>query len=130
MSIYKLIWDDFCSWLLEMIKPAYGEPIDKKTYNQVVEILEQNLKILHPFMPFLTEEIWHYLKQRTPEQALIVSSWPGSQPINTSLLKEFEFASEVISGIRNLRKQNKFLLKLQWNFMSLIMVKTLRLLMI
>ena len=107
MSVYKLVWDDFCSWLLEMIKPAYGEAIDRKTYHQVVDILEQNLKILHPFMPFLTEEIWHYLKERTPEQALIVSNWPSSQPINTSLLEEFEFASEVISGIRNLRKQKQ-----------------------
>jgi valyl-tRNA synthetase len=107
MSIYKLVWDDFCSWLLEMIKPAYGEPIDQKTYNQVIEILEQNLKILHPFMPFLTEEIWHFLKERSPEQALIVSSWPTSKPINYSLLEEFEFASEVISSIRNLRKQKQ-----------------------
>ena len=107
MSVYKLVWDDFCSWLLEMIKPAYGEAIDRKTYHQVVDILEQNLKILHPFMPFLTEEIWHYLKERTPEQALIVSCWPSSEPINTSLLEEFEFASEVISGIRNLRKEKQ-----------------------
>ena len=107
MFVYKLVWDDFCSWLLEMIKPAYGEAIDRKTYHQVVDILEQNLKILHPFMPFLTEEIWHYLKERTPEQALIVSCWPSSEPINTSLLEEFEFASEVISGIRNLRKEKQ-----------------------
>ncbi len=107
MSVYKLVWDDFCSWLLEMIKPAYGEAIDRKTYHQVVDILEQNLKILHPFMPFLTEEIWHYLKERTQEQALIVSCWPSSEPINTSLLEEFEFASEVISGIRNLRKEKQ-----------------------
>ncbi len=107
MSVYKLVWDDFCSWLLEMIKPAYGEAIDRKTYHQVVDILEQNLKILHPFMPFLTEEIWHYLKERTQEQALIVSCWPSSEPINNSLLEEFEFASEVISGIRNLRKEKQ-----------------------
>ncbi|MGB1370548.1 MAG: valine--tRNA ligase [Flavobacteriaceae bacterium] len=107
MSVYKLVWDDFCSWLLEMIKPAYGEAIDRKTYHQVVDILEQNLKILHPFMPFLTEEIWHYLRERTPDQALIVSCWPSSEPINTSLLEEFEFVSEVISGIRNLRKEKQ-----------------------
>lgn len=107
MSIYKLIWDDFCSWLLEMIKPTYGAPIDQKTYTAVVDILEENLKILHPFMPFLTEEIWHFLKPRTPKEALIVSSWPAAKPINSSLLKNFEFASEVISGIRNLRKQKQ-----------------------
>jgi valyl-tRNA synthetase len=107
MSIYKLIWDDFCSWLLEMIKPTYGAPIDQKTYTAVVDILEENLKILHPFMPFLTEEIWHFLKPRTPKEALIVSSWPVAKPINSSLLENFEFASEVISGIRNLRKQKQ-----------------------
>ncbi|CAI8306735.1 MAG: Valine--tRNA ligase [Formosa sp. Hel3_A1_48] len=107
MSIYKLIWDDFCSWLLEMIKPTYGAPIDQKTYTAVVDMLEENLKILHPFMPFLTEEIWHFLKPRTPKEALIVSSWPAAKPINSSLLENFEFASEVISGIRNLRKQKQ-----------------------
>ena len=107
MAIYKLVWDDFCSWLLEMIKPDYGAPIDQKTHATVVRLLEENLKILHPFMPFLTEEIWQFLKTRTPDQALIVSSWPASASYDTSLLKEFHFASEVISGIRNLRKQKQ-----------------------
>ena len=107
MAIYKLVWDDFCSWLLEMIKPDYGAPIDQKTHATVVRLLEENLKILHPFMPFLTEEIWQFLKTRTPDQALIVSSWPASASYDTSLLEEFNFASEVISGIRNLRKQKQ-----------------------
>ena len=107
MAIYKLVWDDFCSWLLEMIKPDYGAPIDQKTHATVVRLLEENLKTLHPFMPFLTEEIWQFLKTRTPDQALIVSSWPASASYDTSLLEEFHFASEVISGIRNLRKQKQ-----------------------
>ena len=107
MAIYKLVWDDFCSWLLEMIKPDYGAPIDQKTHATVVRLLEENLKILHPFMPFLTEEIWQFLKTRTPDQALIVSSWPASASYDTSLLDEFHFASEVISGIRNLRKHKQ-----------------------
>ena len=107
MAIYKLVWDDFCSWLLEMIKPDYGAPIDQKTHATVVRLLEENLKILHPFMPFLTEEIWQFLKTRTPNQALIVSSWPASASYDTSLLEEFHFASEVISSIRNLRKQKQ-----------------------
>ena len=76
MAIYKLVWDDFCSWLLEMIKPSYGAPIDKQTHQRVVDLLEHNLKVLHPFMPFLTEEIWHFLKDRSPNEALIVSTWP------------------------------------------------------
>jgi valyl-tRNA synthetase len=107
MAIYKLVWDDFCSWLLEMIKPDYGAPIDQKTHATVVRLLEENLKTLHPFMPFLTEEIWQFLKTRTPDQALIVSSWPSSASYDTSLLEEFHFASEVISGIRNLRKRKQ-----------------------
>ena len=107
MAIYKLVWDDFCSWLLEMVKPAYGAPIDKKTHASVVHLLEQNLKILHPFMPFLTEEIWHFLNPRNPEEALIVSKWPKQESFDVSLLTEFDFAAEVITGIRNVRKQKQ-----------------------
>ena len=75
MAIYKLVWDDFCSWLLEIVKPGYGEPIDKATFDAVIELFENNLKILHPFMPFLTEEIWQYIDERTPETALIISEY-------------------------------------------------------
>ena len=107
MAIYKLVWDDFCSWLLEMVKPAYGAPIDRKTHASVVHLLEQNLKILHPFMPFLTEEIWHFLNPRNPEEALIVSKWPKQESFDVSLLTEFDFAAEVITGIRNVRKQKQ-----------------------
>jgi valyl-tRNA synthetase len=105
MMTYKLIWDDFCSWLLEMVKPAYQAPIDKKTYDSVVSILESNLKILHPFMPFLTEEIWQILEKRTPGQALIVASWPEIKPYDHSILESFEFTAEVVSGIRTVRKE-------------------------
>ena len=111
MSTYKLIWDDFCSWLLEMVKPSYGSPIDKKTYNTVVTILESNLKILHPFMPFLTEEIWQFLEARTPDQALIVASWQEHKPYNQSILDGFEFASDVVSGIRTIRKEKNIAFK-------------------
>lgn len=104
MATYKLIWDDYCSWFLEMVKPAYGEAIDQKTYNEVVAILEDNLKILHPFVPFISEEIWQQLKTRTPEEALIISKWPDFMEADEKITDEFSFASEVISGIRNLRK--------------------------
>ena len=107
MAIYKLIWDDFCSWLLEMIKPAYAAPIDKKTHKSAVYLMEQNLKVLHPFMPFLTEEIWHFLDKRSPAESLIISTWPLKKPIDISLLEDFEFAAEVVSAIRNLRKENQ-----------------------
>ena len=104
MAIYKLVWDDFCSWFLEMIKPAYQQPIDKATFDKAIEMLESNLKLLHPFMPFLTEEIWHLLADRTPEEALIVSTWPELKPFNASLISDFESTIEVISGIRTIRK--------------------------
>ena len=111
MTTYKLIWDDYCSWLLEMVKPAYGVPIDKITYRAVVAILESNLKVLHPFMPFLSEEIWQFLEKRTPEQALIVASWPEQKPYEHALLDGFEFASDVVSGIRTIRKEKNIAFK-------------------
>jgi valyl-tRNA synthetase len=111
LNIYKLLWDDYSSWFLEMIKPEYQQPIDGKTYNAVIEILEDNLKVLHPFMPFLTEEIWHYISERTPEQALIISKYPKAETINNSIIEEFSVAAEVISGIRSIRKDKNIAFK-------------------
>jgi len=111
MTTYKLIWDDFCSWLLEMVKPAYEAPIDKKTYDSVVSILESNLKVLHPFMPFLTEEIWQILDNRTPEQALIIAAWPEIKTYDHTILDGFEFTAEVVSGVRTIRKEKNIAFK-------------------
>jgi valyl-tRNA synthetase len=111
METYKLIWNDFCSWLLEMVKPAYQQPIDATTFKAVINILENNLKILHPFMPFLTEEIWQYIAERSPEEALIIATWPEAKKVNSSLLSDFEYASEVISGIRKIRKEKNIAFK-------------------
>ena len=105
MSMYKLIWDDFCSWYLEIIKPKYGEPIDKKTYLDCINYLEKILKLLHPFMPFLTEEIWHLISNRKEGEDIIVSSWPDSKNIDKKILEEFGTATEIIVGIRNIRKE-------------------------
>ena len=105
MAIYKLIMDDFSSWLLEIVKPAYQQPIDKKTFDAIITVLENNLKVLHPFMPFLTEEIWHYIKERSPEEALIIAKWPKAKSIDETLISEFDFAADVISNIRNIRTQ-------------------------
>src|SRR5690606_6815331 len=105
MATYKLVWDDFCSWLLEMVKPAYQQPIDPKTFASVISIFENNLKLLHPFMPFLTEEIWHHIEQRSTDKALIIAKWPEFKEVNSDTLKEFDFAAEVISGIRTIRKE-------------------------
>ncbi|MEY2739246.1 MAG: Valine--tRNA ligase [Bacteroidota bacterium] len=104
MAIYKLVWDDFCSWFLEMIKPGYQQPIDRATFDKAIEMLESNLKLLHPFMPFLTEELWHQIAERTPDQALIVGEWPIAKAYDAQLIADFDFATEVISGIRTIRK--------------------------
>jgi valyl-tRNA synthetase len=104
MTIYKLIMDDFSSWLLEIVKPAYQQPIDTKTFEAILEVLENNLKVLHPFMPFLTEEIWQFIAKRSPEEALIVAKYPVQKEFDSKIIVDFDFASDVISGVRTIRK--------------------------
>lgn len=111
MGTYKLVWDDFCGWLLEIIKPAYKSPIDLTTYREVMSIFEDNLRILHPFMPFLTEELWHAIVDRTSKEALIINHWPEAKPINEKLVTDFDFAAEVISGVRTIRKEKNIAFK-------------------
>ncbi len=106
MRIYRLLWDDFSSWYLEMIKPAYGTPVDGETYRQTLAFFEDNMRILHPFMPFLTEEIWHFLHDREEGEALIVNTYPEQTGYDEDLLDDFEFVKEVITGIRALRKEH------------------------
>jgi valyl-tRNA synthetase len=104
MATYKLIWDDFCSWYLEMIKPAYQQPIDKVTYDRTIQFFESLMKILHPFMPFITEEIWHLLKERNDGDDIIVAFMPVSADYDGKIIEAFGRASDIILGIRNLRK--------------------------
>ena len=111
MAIYKLVWDDFCSWFLEIVKPAYQKPIDAASFKEVVRLFEQNLKLLHPFMPFLSEEVWQRMAERTSEEALIVSKWPVQEDVNKELLDHFTYSAEVISGIRTIRKEKNIPLK-------------------
>ena len=111
MTGYKLLWDDFCSWFLEMVKPPFGEPIAQETFTNVIAILENNLKVLHPFIPFITEEIWQHIKTRDANEALIIASMPQKTPFDNKLIKEFEFASQVISGIRTIRKEKNISFK-------------------
>jgi valyl-tRNA synthetase len=111
MAIYKLINDDFSSWLLEIVKPAYQQPIDKKTFDAIIKVLENNLKVLHPFMPFLSEEIWQYIADRTPEEALIISKYPLVKTFDSNIIAKFDFATGVISGIRTIRKDKNIAFK-------------------
>ena len=111
MTIYKLIWDDFCSWYLEIIKPPYGESIDSITYNQSITFFEKLIQLLHPFMPFITEEIWHALKTRGEKESIMLSMMPEHQKIDTNILGKFEYAVEVIMAIRTLRLEKNIPLK-------------------
>ena len=110
-AIYKMVWDDFSSWYLELVKPDFGQPIDTVTLSATIGFFEDNIKILHPFMPFITEEIWQYFKERNEKEALIISKYPEQQPFNEGVLEEFEVVKEVISAIRNLRKQKNISFK-------------------
>ena len=111
MAIYKLIWDAYSSWLLEIVKPAYQQPIDRMSFEAIIGIFENNLKLLHPFMPFLTEEIWQHIAERSPNEALVVSQWPTIQKPDVVLIRQFEFAAEVIAGIRTIRKEKNIPMK-------------------
>ncbi|WP_026464121.1 valine--tRNA ligase [Adhaeribacter aquaticus] len=103
MAVYKLVWDDFCSYYLEMIKPAYQSPIDKKTLDATIAFLESILKLLHPFMPFITEEIWQDIKERSDKDYLIIAKWPKADVVDTILLERMEKAMDIVGGIRNVR---------------------------
>jgi valyl-tRNA synthetase len=103
MSVYKLVWDDFCSWYLEMVKPAYEQPIDKTTYDATIEIFEKLIKVIHPFMPFITEELWHEIKERKEKDCIVIAEWPLIKKTDQKLLSESEVIIEVIGNIRNIR---------------------------
>ncbi len=122
MAIYKLAWDDFCAWLLEIVKPEYGKPMDKATYEGVVAAFENLLKLLHPFMPFLTEEIWQSLAPRIPEQALIVATYPTVQPYDEKLVTDFDFVAEVIEKVRTVRKEKNIPFKTPLNLCFMVYI--------
>ena len=111
MTTYKLIWDDFCSWYLEMIKPAYQHPIDKATYDATILLMEKLMKVLHPFMPFVTEEIWHLLKERDENDNIIIAKMPTIVEPDKDILSGFDFALEIIQSIRSVRKEKNILNK-------------------
>jgi valyl-tRNA synthetase len=106
MAIYKLIWDDFCAWYLEMIKPGYKHPIDSKTLETTKDFFENILKLIQPFMPFIAEELWHLIRKREEDEDIIIAPWPTIGTINQTVLDNFNRMEEVIIGIRNIRNQN------------------------
>ncbi len=105
MAVYKLFWDEFSSWYLEMVKPAYGQPIDKVTYEKTLAFFETLLKLLHPFMPFITEELWQHIYNRQPGESIMTQTLVKDMPYNEALIAQFEAVKEVISGIRTIRLQ-------------------------
>ena len=105
MAVYKLFWDEFSSWYLEMVKPAYGQPIDKTTYEKTLAFFETLLKLLHPFMPFITEELWQHIYDRQPGESIMTQTLVKDMPYNDALIARFEAVKEVISGIRTIRLQ-------------------------
>ena len=115
MTTYRLVWDSFCSWYLEIIKPAYQKPIDRKTYDSSIKIMEDLMSILHPFMPFLTEEVWHALAERKDEECIVVNSWPNSTAVNENILTDFEQATEIITELRTFRKKQNLAQKISLN---------------
>ena len=101
--LYKLVYDDFCSVYLEIIKPEYTQPLSRAVYTETISIFEDVVKVLHPFMPFITEELWHELRERKEMECLIVASYPETKPLEEELLKQFDILFDIITGVRSIR---------------------------
>ena len=117
MAIYKLVWDDFCSWYLEMIKPGYEQPIDKNTLEATKDFFERILKLIHPFTPFVSEELWHLIRERKEGEDIIIAEWPTVSDSDSKVLQNFSVAEEVITNIRNVRKQNNIANKVKMDLL-------------
>ena len=111
MSIYRLFWEEASSWFLEIVKPGFEKSISRKSYNEILENIEKLLKLLHPFMPFITEEIWHFLKERKDGESIMISSMPAAGPVDEKMLDEFERIKQVVSWVRNVRNEKQIPLK-------------------
>jgi valyl-tRNA synthetase len=113
MATYKLVWDDFCSWYLELIKPGYEQPIDRATKEKTIEIFENILKLVHPFTPFIAEDLWHLIRTRKEGEDIIVAKWPTLGDVNSTVLDDFKVTADIIGNIRNVRKENNIANKIK-----------------
>ncbi len=111
MTVYRLIWDDFCSWYLEMVKPAFGQKIDPKTQEQTIAIFEELLKLVHPFMPFISEEIWHLIRERDVKETIMFETWPKAGDVDEDVLESFKYLETAVTGIRTIRKEKNISFK-------------------
>ena len=107
MAVYKLFWDEFSAWYLEVIKPAYGSPVDKATYDATLRFFDMLLRMLHPFMPFITEELWQHLAERKDGESIMYANMPTGTEADAKIIADFETVKETVAGIRTIRKQKQ-----------------------
>ena len=105
MAIYKLFWDDYCAWYLEAIKPAFGQPVDRATYDATLGYFEALLKLIHPVMPFITEELWQNMEERREGETIMYAQAPSPKPYDPDVLLHFALAEEAVNGVRGIRNQ-------------------------
>ena len=117
-AVYKLIWDDFCAWYLELVKPEFGQPISLTTFNRCLNHFEGVLKLVHPFMPFISEELWHAIRPRSEGDCIMVSSWPSAGPVVSEELEAFALNAAIVSELRNFRSQKGLSPKLALSLMT------------
>lgn len=111
MALYKLFWDDFCAWYLELVKPAYGQKMDTATYNATVDFFDALLRLLHPYMPFITEELWQNLKPRKKGDTIMLSQMPSCSGYDRKLLEDFGYAQQIVMNVRNIRQSKSIAAK-------------------
>ena len=107
MAVYKLFWDEFSSWYLEVVKPAYGSPIDGKTFDETLRFFDTLLRLLHPFMPFITEELWQHLYDRKEGESIMTAQIPVANTYDEKIIERFDILKQVIAGVRTVRKQKQ-----------------------
>lgn len=105
MTVYKLFWNDFCSWYLELVKPAFGEPMSAETYTITTALFDRLLRVLHPFMPFITDELWMHVAERSENDTIMLSQWPEIMPYDSTVLQSFAITSEIVAGVRAIRAE-------------------------